>query len=251
MDRQEKGESVGRMLDLIRRRELLKHNLSADEHWVEVGTEIDEASLRIEILLPGNRWSTPRELLTLPPVALRYESRLRRWNLDYMVEAFDAIHGRHSSILGPWITVTRTGDRRTYHGRDAWDMSRVASLFRTQHGLKPMRGREDAPAGEGGAGQAGEEIISVEIHSEVRLAYRGRAKDTVLGFRRDGDGFTEVVRFGVSPSQELTARILQNILWGRSPRPASVRELRDKVEDLVALLRPGGDGGLLGGEAAS
>ena len=231
-----RDRSVGEMLDGIRRRDLLENNLSEDRRWLEVATSIADAPLRIQVRLPLNRWSSPRDLVACPPLALQYESRMSSWNLDYMMEAFDAIYARHPGVTGPWVTVIRAQDRRTYDGHDAWEMAMVASMFRPQRGLKAARGRGVPPEG---VGTPGDEVERVEIHTELSAGPGMRRTDTTLEFHRDEGGFTEVVRFGGTGSTpcspELLRRILENVLWGGAPDPADVDALREQVQDLMVL----------------
>lgn len=246
MAEETKDPSVSVMLDAIRRRELLKNNLSPDDRWIEVDSEIAGAPLRIRILLPQDKWSTPSELLASPPIALRYESRMESWNLDYMVEAFDAICGRHPAISGPWVTVIRTEDRRSYHGRDAWDMTLVASMFRTQAGLKTMRRPSES---ETDATEVGEDVVAVEIHTETQFPHGARMKEVALEFHRGEGGYTEVVRFGTGDllHSEFLHRVLGNVLWGSPPSSSEVEDLRARVTDLVDLFLTDGGCGDLGG----
>ncbi len=228
--------SVGEMLDRIRRNGLLENNLSEDRRWLEIDTSIAGAPVGIEVRLPLDRWSAPSALVACPPLALRYESRMSRWNLDYMVEAFDAIYGRRPTIAGPWVTVVRSEDRRTYDGRDAWEMTLVGSMFRPQRGLKPARGRP-VPPNPGTA--PGEDVLWVEIHTEERTGPGLHRTDTALEFHGGEGGFTEVVRFGgTGPkacSSELLGRILENVLWGSAPDRRDVEALRDQLSDLLML----------------
>ena len=233
---QARDPTIGEMLDGIRRRDLLENNLSEDRRWLDVATSVAGAPLRIQVRLPLDRWSSPGDLVACPPLALRYESRMSRWNLDYMVEAFDAIYGRHPSIAGPWVTVVRSQDRRSYDGHDAWEMQLVDSMFRPQRGLKAARGRP-VPADPGS--EPGEDVVRVEIHTEVRSGPGSRRTDTALEFHRDDGGFAEVVRFGrpgPNPcSPELLRRIVENVLWGGAPHASDVDTLRAQLLDLLVL----------------
>ena len=198
---------VGGMLDPIRRQALLERNPSEDRCGIEVDAVVAEAPFQIQLQLPWDKWSSPKGSADTP-LGLRYESRMVAWNPDYMAEAFDAIYGRHPAISGPWVTVIRTGDRRTYHGRDTWDMNRVASMFRPQTGLEPQR-------------------------------VAARARDTVLEFHRDDEDFTEVTRFGTdavtSGRSELLERILQNVVWGSPPTETEVTGIQRQIADLIRL----------------
>jgi len=230
------------LLDEIRRNDLLENNLSEDRCWIEVDGCISQVPVRVQVRLPQDRWAAPSQLLASPPIALRYESRMAAWNLDYMIEAFDAIYGRYPGISGPWITVVRTGDRRTYDGHDAWEMSRVGSMFRTQPGLKPIRGHPSEEQKKEAA-EVREDVVRVEIHTEMKLGPGLRRTDTALEFHRDEDGFVERVRFGTGAVEtwpsEFLERVTQNILWGGCPSPDRVSELRDQVIDLVELFSCG------------
>lgn len=232
-----KDSGITLMLDAIRRSELLQHHLSKDGRWIDVDGDVAGIPFLIQIMLPGDKWATPSHLRALPPVALRYESRMASWNLDYMIAAFDGIYGRHPAISGPWVTVVRREDERCYHGRDAWDMNLVASKFRAQRGLKPTRRRSSSET-EGTA--VGEDVLRVEIHSGLRTQDRVPVKDTVLEFHRDGDTYREVVRFDTralcTSQPEFLERVLQNVLWGGDPTSVEVAALRTQLVDLVELL---------------
>ncbi|HSM05114.1 MAG TPA: hypothetical protein VK858_10820 [Longimicrobiales bacterium] len=77
------------------------------------------------------------------------------------------------------------------------------------------------------------------IHTETHLGFGSHARDTILEFHREDEGFTEVTRFGTDAvtlgRTELLERILENVLWGSPPTATEVADIQRQIADLIRL----------------